>query len=397
MTVVADFEPTAKMHFSNDGLTFSPYESLEFRRYDWDLFLFGGNNTTGLKTIYTQFKDKYDNESEIAVLGTVFYTRPPRIRVNQPIQRIDGSRLVDIPIIIYDDESDIVSVVGAEYSLSGTFEDARPMAFRTSDPAHDSMSAISSSPTGQTANFVWDAAADDSQALTYSARVRMSPQFLDSEFQKAESPHFNLNTLSSASADPSLRAVRGESVDLTVTYRNQSGVLFNPTTVKLLSVLDTNGFEKLGSPATVLPASAGVFTYSFPIAEVDVLGTWEYVYESTVGLDITTDTFEFLVIDKVVSSEAPDVASTCRVFGRILEKSGKPAVGMSVIVLHTDSTRTYTNKTITEIARAQTNAFGEFSIDIKHGLEVTIEIKGAGQVIHGTVPATTSLDYLLLS
>jgi parallel beta-helix repeat protein len=55
----------AEMRFSNDGRTWSDWESFSSTRSDWDLARYGGSvNQMGLKTVYAQLRDRAGNVSQ---------------------------------------------------------------------------------------------------------------------------------------------------------------------------------------------------------------------------------------------------------------------------------------------------------------------------------------------
>jgi WD40 repeat protein len=54
----------AEMRFSNDGRTWSDWESFRSTRYDWDLARYGGVNQMGPKTVYAQLRDRAGNVSQ---------------------------------------------------------------------------------------------------------------------------------------------------------------------------------------------------------------------------------------------------------------------------------------------------------------------------------------------
>jgi WD40 repeat protein len=54
----------AEMRFSNDGRTWSDWESFQSTR-SWDLTRFGGSSSSGLKTVYAQVRDRAGNVSQI--------------------------------------------------------------------------------------------------------------------------------------------------------------------------------------------------------------------------------------------------------------------------------------------------------------------------------------------
>ncbi len=53
----------AQMQFSNDNITWSPWEPFDTTKTNWDLSLFGGNVIRGTKTVYVSFKDTVGNKS----------------------------------------------------------------------------------------------------------------------------------------------------------------------------------------------------------------------------------------------------------------------------------------------------------------------------------------------
>jgi predicted secreted protein len=55
---------TFEMRFSNDGHTWSSWESFKVTRSDWDLSRFGGNSSEGSKTVWGQVRDKAGNISD---------------------------------------------------------------------------------------------------------------------------------------------------------------------------------------------------------------------------------------------------------------------------------------------------------------------------------------------
>jgi parallel beta-helix repeat protein len=52
-----------EMRFSNDGRTWSPWESYSATRSNWDLTAYGGTRQEGSKTVYAQVRDRAGNES----------------------------------------------------------------------------------------------------------------------------------------------------------------------------------------------------------------------------------------------------------------------------------------------------------------------------------------------
>jgi hypothetical protein len=53
----------AQMRFSNDGRTWSDWEGFQSTR-SWDLTRFGGSSSYGLKTVYSQLRDRAGNVSQ---------------------------------------------------------------------------------------------------------------------------------------------------------------------------------------------------------------------------------------------------------------------------------------------------------------------------------------------
>ncbi|MBT3949162.1 hypothetical protein HOF40_03680, partial [Candidatus Parcubacteria bacterium] len=96
----------------------------------------------------------------------------PDITNITPAQSVSSS-LINIDYDLLDDESDPASLVVYEYSLTGAFggEEAT-MTPSTTDANHDGVSGLSSSPTGVTNTFVWDAQADVGDIYDSTVYVR---------------------------------------------------------------------------------------------------------------------------------------------------------------------------------------------------------------------------------
>jgi WD40 repeat protein len=65
----------AEMRFSNDGRTWSDWESFQSTR-SWDLTRFGGSSSSGPKTVYAQVRDRAGNVSQTfsATIRFTFFT-----------------------------------------------------------------------------------------------------------------------------------------------------------------------------------------------------------------------------------------------------------------------------------------------------------------------------------
>ncbi|NOS71525.1 MAG: DNRLRE domain-containing protein [Verrucomicrobia bacterium] len=67
-----------QMKFSNDGSSWTSYESYASTKTGWDLFSSGGNTNIGTKTVYVRYMDKAGNESAV-FFDTIVYTPAPAI------------------------------------------------------------------------------------------------------------------------------------------------------------------------------------------------------------------------------------------------------------------------------------------------------------------------------
>jgi len=65
----------SEMRFSNDNLTWSAWESYAATKSNWDLSLFGGNTSNGIKTVYVQYRDVVGNPSA-SFSDTISYQPP---------------------------------------------------------------------------------------------------------------------------------------------------------------------------------------------------------------------------------------------------------------------------------------------------------------------------------
>lgn len=84
-----------EMKFSNDGSTWTSYETSAPNKTGWDLFSNGGNTNIGTKTVYIRYKDNAGNESA-AFTDTVSFDPTPRI-TGQPVvspAEIEGNQII---------------------------------------------------------------------------------------------------------------------------------------------------------------------------------------------------------------------------------------------------------------------------------------------------------------
>jgi PKD repeat protein len=80
---VAGLGVGSQMIFSNDGVTWSTAEVYDSIKKDWDLTLYGGNSTSGTKTVYTKVSDLLGNWSTFT--DTILYV-PNRQILEVPSQ-----------------------------------------------------------------------------------------------------------------------------------------------------------------------------------------------------------------------------------------------------------------------------------------------------------------------
>jgi len=354
----------------------------------------------------------------------------PVIKIGLPVQRANG--LVDVPFTASDPQSvDEYSITEAEFSMRGDFTDAVPMSFKEIDGAHDGTTGLVFADSGTSFNLVWDAKTDLKElfeeglrsqsttnelgdidnpkgdalnpnvpiheliALSDVAALRFKPHFKDESFSFAFSPNFQINIpLIEETTSTTLRGIRGTTVDLTVIYIDDNGALFDPTTVEIVSVIDADGTEKIGSPIAVVSSPTGVFTHSFAIAESDPLGDWAYTFDSTTGSDTTSDTFSFVVVDKSSGATQPLTADGCLVFGTVLKEDGVPLelAEVTIFLDFADNGINDSNVAKTPVL-IRTDINGRFEINLIKNSRVTVSIPILGYNRTGAVPNLATAIY----
>ena len=106
---VAGLGSGAEMKFSNDGTNWSPPEPYSTIKKDWDLTKFGGDSASGIKTVYVNVSDAFNNWSD-AFTDTILF-QPDRkiLKVPEDYDTIPNA-------LSAADDGDIVHVLPGQYT-----------------------------------------------------------------------------------------------------------------------------------------------------------------------------------------------------------------------------------------------------------------------------------------
>jgi|GEM_PF-2129322 len=85
-----------QMKFSNDGATWTAYESIASSKSNWELFNNGGDTNVGNKTVYVRYKDDAGNESTM-FSDTIVFDPGPAI-TSQPDGRVSVAAASDLTL-----------------------------------------------------------------------------------------------------------------------------------------------------------------------------------------------------------------------------------------------------------------------------------------------------------
>jgi len=366
-----------EIRFSNDGTTFSPYEPIAQKKFNWDLSTFGGSSAQGFKTVYVQVRNLALIASVIAT-SRIFLGTQPFIEFTDVAQRADNTA-VDVTLKAHYDFTVAVSVPTIEYSLTGAFAGEELPASIETDIA-----SLKATRAGKEHVIVWDAVSDlGSGIFSSAARLRANAEFFNVSGTLNKSSAFTVDTRTIPTVSGK-SVIRGNPITLSATMRSDSGALFNPTLVEIISITDPVSVNHLGSPVTVVPTSVGIFDYLFSVLATDPLGQWRYVYRSTVGTIVKLHEFFFKVVAPVANVSVPSVSGACVIEGDIVGPNGQPLLDTTgpngepkgvVIEFHSAGRRgTGAVITATAMVSTQADANGHFKVELIQGGEFTVFI-----------------------
>mgnify|MGYP006282838189 CR=1 FL=1 len=397
MTDVGD--PTDEMRFSNNGIEWSPWYLFN-TTHSWDMRLYGGGTSYGIKYVFAEFKNADGTTSKTDKI--ILVQADPTIYFREaPSQRSD-SYLVDIPFEgiehhIIGPEIDLISI---EYDVTGNFMGAeKPLSVKESDPNHTGITALLFETSGTDHNIVWDLLEDIPENDFYNTvKVRIKAHYgpMTSEFYV--SPQFSITTYPlPADTVKGKKAVAGGTVRLEMYTFDENGDPVDADSLPVLnSVTDPDGVDHLGGAVNMVDgAETGYYYYDFTVPTPAENGQWTSEVEVVINGETKNENILFYVSDaSIVLSPLTD--NGCIVYGTLYCTNGEPLEGVEVMILHDDlsdpghfNPTSIGNNPIT----ATTDSNGFFSANVVRNSEVIIYIQKLSYRRRAKIPDSASAKF----
>lgn len=364
------------MRFSNDGMHWTAYEPFSTTLLDWDLRSYGGNDNTGIHTVYLEVRDLVNNTVQVSSFIRYQPTKP-HVHVGVPVQREGDSFLVDVPYKGYDDFGNICALATLEYSLTGAFYgEQKPMTPKVSDPDHDGTTQLEFSPNGTPYNFVWDALEDIGPGeVSDISQVRIRPVFGNDLGEFGTSGLFVVDTrvlITSGGASFS----RGDLAKLKIVFTDHEGLMVDPASVDLVSIKDPAGTELLYTPIPAIQDYQGEWYVEWDVPTDTDLGRYTATWLYEIDYEPTQHVIYFTVEERATTFD-PIGENTCVVHGQLIYADEKPIANTTVeFIPHHLSDPELGNPTrigVTPIS-VVTDSNGKFVVELIRNTEVIIFI-----------------------
>ena len=365
-----------EMRFSNDGSTWTDYQPFATSLSDWELTDYGGNENIGIHTIYFEVRDSVNNTVQVSSFIR-YQVDKPHIRVGTPVQRTDGSFLVDIPYKGYDNFGNKCDLAVFEYSLTGAFYgEERIMTPKVHDDAHDGVAQLDFSPGGTDHNFVWDALPDiGTGEVSNITQIRMRPVFGSDLGEYAIGGMFTVDTRVLVTTGGTT-ASRGETTVLQIVFTDKNGLPLDPESVDLVSLKDPSGTEHLDAPIPATQSYTGEWYVEWEVATDAELGKWIAIWGYE--MDYTPATQQvYLTIGPKVTPFIPIGSETCAVHGQLVYADEKPIANAEVqFIPHHLSDPELGNPTLIGVdpISTTTDDTGKFVVELIRNVELIIFI-----------------------
>jgi len=364
------------MRLSNSGVFWTPYEPFATSISNWDLRSYGGNDNTGIHTIYLEVRDLANNSVQVSSFIR-YQPAKPHVHVGVPSQRSGEEMIVDIPYDGFDDFGNKCDLAVAEFSLTGAFAgEQKPMTPKVADPLHNGSAQLEFSPGGTPLNFVWDVLADIGPGeVTDIAQVRLRPVFGNDLGEYGLSGQFVVDTRILVTAGGALFS-RGEEANLKIVFTDLEGVMVDPVYVAMASIKDPAGNEQLYVPIVATQVYLGEWAISFSIPTDAIVGKWIATWAYEVEYAVVSKAIYFSVQENVVTFD-PIGKDTCVVHGQLVYADEHPIANTDVSFMpHHLSDPEIGNPTRigVEPISARTDSNGRFIVELIRNTEVIIYI-----------------------
>ena len=364
------------MRFSNNGYLWTPYEPFSTSLSNWDLRSYGGNDNTGIHTIYLEVRDLVNNSVQVSSFIR-YQPAKPHVHVGVPAQRSGEEMVVDIPYDGFDDFGNKCDLAVAEFSMTGAFAgEQKPMTPKVADPLHNGTAQLSFSPSGTPLNFVWDVLSDVGPGeVSDIAQVRIRPVFGNDLGEYGISGQFVVDTRVLVTAGGALFS-RGETADLKIVFTDLEGVMVDPVYVAMASIKDPSGVEQLYAPIVATQIYLGEWYISFDIPTDAMTGKWIATWAYEIEYATSSRAIYFNVEENVKIFD-PLGKDTCVVHGQLVYADEHPIANTKVDFLpHHLSDPELGNPTRigTDPVSIVTDDKGRFIVELIRNTEVIIYI-----------------------
>jgi hypothetical protein len=384
-----------EMRFSNDGSTWTLYEPFVTSISDWDLRTYGGNENQGIHTIYFEVRDSVDNTVQASSFIRLEFTKP-HVHVGTPVQREDGSFVVDIPYKGFDDFGNKCDLAVAEYSLTGAFSgEQRVMTPRVHDSEHSGTAQLDFSPSGTTLNFVWDALTDIGEGeVSDISQIRIRPVFGSDLGDYGLSGLFVVDTRVLVTTGGG-KFVRGELARLQIVFNDSNGDMVDPVSVELVSIKDPSGTEQLYTPIPGTQSYSGEWYVEWEVPLDAMLGKWIATWTYEIDYVVSHHAIYFNVEQAVTVLDKAG-QDTCVVHGQLVYADEKPIANTEVqFIPHhiSDPTLGQITRIGTTPISVTTDGDGKFVVELIKNTEVIIFIPSLNFRQFAKVPDESSSEF----
>lgn len=390
-----------EMAFSNDGVTFSPFEVFGTSK-SFNLSDFNGGSAEGIRRVTVKVRDTFDNAETTAFDEILFEVPEPRIEFDViPLQRT-GKNILDVIYVGLEDSpaaAPNVTLLKAEIDLTGAFTGGEvDLLELVDDPLTDGRVGLQFSNAGNILQYVADLDKTFVTEVTSDiVKVRLQAQFGAKIGAFTESAAFSVNTTPTAVVPLKGReTIPGKEILLIAVFRNAIGEIVDTDTPPTIEkIFDPSGVDKLGGSSAVTQVTEGVYRFAFTPGIADEKGQWSYRFQGDVdGVTLNTDGF-FVVVDPP-SLTTPLVDNGCIVFGDLLGVDGSPHANKPVVFTPTNfSEPELQNPTAisTQSVRIDTDSAGHFEIELIRNTELVVFIPSLTYRRIGKIPNKEIVEY----
>jgi len=302
------------------------------------------------------------------------YTEP-HVHVGAPLQRDGDSFLVDVPFTGFYELGYKCDLASVEYSLTGDFAgEEKTCTPKISDEDHYGTTQLEFSPTGTPYNFVWDALTDlGNGEISDVAQIRIKAVFGSNLGEYGTSSQFLIDTRVVVTTGGA-SFIRGEIANLKIVFTDPDGLMIDPSSVQMVSIIDPSGEEQLYSPIEAVQVYTGEWDVDWEVPTDAELGRWAATWAYELDYEVESHVVDFN-IEARASIFEPIGQDTCVVHGRILYADETPIADADVMFIpHHLSDPELGNPTRigVEPIEATTDSKGRFVVELIKDTEVII-------------------------